>query len=144
MNGILHAHSGLRWVLFILLILAIVNAFRKWKTGAKFTGKDKLLGILTIAFTHTQAILGFVLYFVNEKYKGFSEMGNKVARFYAVEHLLGMLLAVVFITIGYSKAKKATKDSAKFRKIFIWFLLALILILVSIPWPFIIAGAKWA
>lgn len=143
MNGILHAHSGLRWVLLILLVTAIVNAFMKWKSGARFTGKDKLIGILTIAVTHTTAILGFILYFVNGKYKGFSEMSNKVARFYAVEHLLGMLLAVVFITIGYSKAKKATKDIAKFRKTLIWFLFALIFILISIPWPFIIAGAKY-
>lgn len=143
MNGILHAHSGFRWILLILLVLAIVNSFKKWKSGEKFTSKDKLLGILTLAFTHTQGILGFVLYFANEKYKGFAEMDNKILRFYAIEHLLGMLLAIVFITIGYSKAKKATKDGAKFRKMFIWFLFALIFILISIPWPFIIEGAKY-
>ena len=141
MNGILHAHSGLRWVLLLLLIFSITNAFRKWKSGEKFSASDKLLGILTLATTHTQAILGFILYFANEKYKGFAEMGNKVLRFYAVEHLFGMLLAVILITIGYSKAKKAEKDGAKFRKLFLWFLIALIVIIISIPWPFVIEGA---
>lgn len=141
MEIIKHAHSGLRWIFLLILIFAIVNAFRKWKAGEKFSGKDKLLGILTIAFTHSQAILGFILYFGQERYKGFSEMSDRILRFYAVEHLFGMLLAVILITIGYSKAKKSEKDGAKFRKTFLWFSIALIIILISIPWPFIIPTA---
>lgn len=136
-----HAHSGLRWIFLLIIIFAIVNAFRKWKSGEKFGSKDKLLSILAIAFTHSQAIIGFILYFGQGRYKGFSEMGDRVLRFYAVEHLLGMILAVVLITIGHSKAKKATKDKAKFRKTFVWFSIALVIVLISIPWPFIIEGA---
>lgn len=136
-----HAHSGIRWVFLLLLIFAIVNAFRKWKSGEKFGAKDKLINILVIAFTHTQALLGFILYFGQGRYKGFSEMGDRVLRFYAVEHLLGMVLAIVLITIGHSKVKKASKDGAKFRKSFVWFAIALLIILISIPWPFMIPGA---
>ena len=114
---------------------------RKWKSGEKYSTKDKLIGILAISLTHTQALLGFILYFGKGFYKGFSDMGDRVARFYAVEHLIGMLLAIVLITIGHSKVKKAIKDKAKFRKTFVWFSIALLIILISIPWPFIITGA---
>ena len=111
-----HAHSGLRWLFLVIIIFAIVNAIRKWKSGDKFGAKDKLISILALAFTHAQAIIGFILYFGEEKYKGFSEMGDRILRFYAVEHLLGMLVAVILITIGHSKAKKEedmTKQNSK-------------------------------
>ena len=136
-----HAHSGLRWIFLLIIIFAIVNAIRKWKSGDKFGAKDKLISVLTLAFTHTQAMIGFILYFSEEKYKGFSEMGDRILRFYAVEHLLGMLIAVILITIGHSKAKKEEDDKAKFKKIFVWFSIALLIVLISIPWPFTIAGA---
>ena len=136
-----HTHSGLRWLFLLIIIFAIVNAIRKWKSGEKYSTKDKLIGILAISLTHTQALLGFILYFGKGFYKGFSDMGDRVARFYAVEHLIGMLLAIVLITIGHSKVKKAIKDKAKFRKTFVWFSIALLIILISIPWPFIITGA---
>ncbi len=141
MEALKHAHSGLRWLFLLIIIFAIVNAIRKWKSGEKFGAKDKLISVLALAFTHTQAIIGFILYFGEEKYKGFSEMGDRILRFYAVEHLLGMLVAVILITIGHSKAKKAEDDKAKFKKIFVWFSIALLIVLISIPWPFTIAGA---
>ena len=137
-----HAHSGLRWLFLLIIIYAIINAFRKWKAGEKFGAKDKLISILAIALTHSQAIIGFVLLFISPKIS-FAEgfMKNDVIRFYLTQHAFGMILAVVFITIGHSKAKRAKKDSAKFRKIFIWFSIALLLVLISIPWPFFVAGA---
>jgi len=57
-------------------------------------------------------------------------------RFYSVEHLAGMLIAIILITIGYSSAKRLKEDRLKFKKIFTFYLIGLILILASIPWPF--------
>ncbi len=114
----------------------------KWKSGAKFGVKDKMLGVLTLSFTHTQALIGIILYILQSRWTGFAHMGEKYFRFFAVEHLIGMMLAVILITIGYSKAKKATKDSAKFRKTFVWFLAAVLVIFISIPWPFM--GHPWS
>ncbi len=144
MNGLIHAHSGFRWLLLLLLIMSIVNAFGKYKSGSKFSAKDKLLNLLTLAFMHTQALIGIVLYFAEGRYAGFANMGNKAVRFFAVEHLFGMLLAVIFVTIGYSKSKKANRDKAKFRKVFVWYLIALLIIIISIPWPFMEGlNASW-
>ena len=132
-----HTHSGLRWLFLLIIIFAIVNAIRKWKSGDKFGAKDKLLNIITIALTHTMGIIGIVLFFISPKIQ-FTEgfMKNDQIRFYLTQHTFGMVLAIILITIGYSKAKKATKDKAKFRKTAVWFAISLIIVLISIPWPF--------
>ena len=62
-----HTHSGLRWLFLLIIIFAIVNAFRKWKSGEKFGAKDKVLNIITIALTHTMGIIGIVLFFISPK-----------------------------------------------------------------------------
>jgi len=132
-----HTHSGLRWLFLLIIIFAIVNAIRKWKSGDKFGAKDKLLNIITIALTHTMGIIGIVLFFISPKIQ-FTEgfMKNDMYRFYLTQHTFGMVLAIILITIGYSKAKKAAKDSAKFRKTAVWFTISLLIVLISIPWPF--------
>ncbi len=89
-------------------------------------------------------MLGIVLYVMEQRWTGFSHMKVTILRFFAVEHTLGMVIAIALITIGYSKSKKAETDEKKFGKIGVFYLIALILILVSIPWPFRTAlGAGW-
>ena len=61
-------------------------------------------------------------------------MGNSASRLLAIEHPLMMLIAIVLITIGWSKHKKKTEDSSKFKTFAIFYGLALVLILARIPW----------
>ncbi|MCT4581984.1 MAG: hypothetical protein N4A35_11235 [Flavobacteriales bacterium] len=143
LNGLIHAHSGLRWLLLVALIFAIFNAFSKKKNGT-FEAKDKMISLLAFILSHIQLLIGLGLYVMEKRWTGFSHMKVAPLRFYAVEHTLGMLIAIVLITIGYSKSKKATEDSQKFGKIAIYYLIALVLILISIPWPFRTAlGGHW-
>lgn len=142
-TGLLHAHSGLRWVALILLIYSIINAYQKKSSGV-FTEKDRKLSVFTLMSIHIQTVLGIVLYFVSPKVNhapGF--MKDSVLRFFAVEHLLLMIIAVVLITMGHSKAKKAEDDSKKFKLIFTFFLIGLLLIIAAIPWPFRDLGGAW-
>jgi len=143
-NMFRHAHSGIRWIVLLLLIVAIVNAFMKWRSGKSFTDMDKKLFLFTMIFTHVQFIIGIVLYFTSPKvvFSGES-MKNAVNRFYLVEHSLMMFLAVLFITIGYGKVKRLTDDTAKFKSGFTYYLIALVLLLAGIPWPFRGLGAGW-
>lgn len=144
MDALKHAHSGLRWVLLLLFIGALVHAFSSWKQGKKYGAKSKLLNLVTMAVMHTQVLIGLILYFISPMVQ-FNEytMKNDVARFFAIEHILGMLLAAVLMTIGRKRAQESTKDAAKHRKIFIWYLITLIIVLASIPWPFRIETAGW-
>ena len=138
MDFLIHLHSGLRWIVLIALLLAIVNAFKKYKKG-KYGAKDKVLNLVAMAVTHTQILIGFVLYFtsarVSTAYSSGAMMKNAEFRFVAIEHLVAMVLAAVLITIGHKKSKTATFDRAKHRKVATLYLIALVLIVVSIPWP---------
>ncbi len=142
-NGLVHAHSGLRWVVLILLLITIFNAFAK-KSSGNFSEGDRKMALFTMIFTHVQFTIGLVLYFISPLvvFSGES-MKNTVQRFYLVEHIVLMLIAVALITIGHSKSKKAKTGTEKFKKISVFYLIALIVILVAIPWPFRIETAAW-
>lgn len=139
-----HAHSGLRWVVLLLLIVAIANALMKWRSGKTYTDGDRKITLFTMIGAHVQLILGLILYFISPAVK-FNEytMSDKVLRFYSVEHLTIMILAIALITIGYSQAKKKVEAAQKFRATFIYYLIGLLLILAGIPWPFRFPGAGW-
>lgn len=146
LSGIKHAHSGLRWILLILLILAVVNAFIGWRNNKSYTDKDKKIHLFAMIFVHIQVLIGLISYSLNLGGKvDFGGMkGNSVVRFFTVEHMTMMLLAVIVITIGFSRAKKIEDASLRFRLIFITYFIGLLLILAGIPWPFRAAlGAGW-
>lgn len=136
-TGLLHLHSTLRWAILIILIVAIVKHFSGKSNGASYSASDKRMALIALILCHLQVVIGFVLYF-SRGWSNFGEdtMKNAIQRFWSVEHMAGMLIAVVLITIGYSKAKRAVEDRAKFGKIATFYLIGLILILASIPWPF--------
>jgi hypothetical protein len=135
-NGLLHAHSGLRWVVLVLLVAAIIHAFSKRDIG--LNNKNRKLALFAMISVHVQLLIGLVLYFISDKVQFSGDaMGNTLTRFYTVEHLVGMLLAIAVITIGHSKGKK----TERFKPIALYYSIGLVLILVSIPWPFRNLGA---
>jgi len=145
MHGILiHAHSGFRWIVLILLVVAIFNAFTKWRSGKSFTEGDRKINLFTMIATHIQLLIGAILYFTSEKVVFSGEaMKSSVNRFFTAEHLLMMLIAIVLITLGNIRSKKAVGDSKKFRIAFTFFLIALLVLLAGIPWPFRDLGTAW-
>jgi hypothetical protein len=144
-NGLLHAHSGLRWIVLAGLIFAIFNAYKGKKSGLEFTDKDRKIGLIAFIASHIQLILGPALYFMSGKVNFCSAtMSDSVLRFFTVEHTTGMIAAIALITMGYIKSKKATESNKKFSLQFSFYLIALIIILISIPWPFREAlGGNW-
>ncbi len=139
-----HTHSGTRWITLALLVIAVVSAFLKWQSKAEFKAGDKKLNTFALIFTHIQILIGVVLFFISEKSEIVGDiMGNKLTRFFVIEHPLTMIIAAVLITIGNSRAKKASTSAAKFKTTFIFFGIGLFLILLRIPWPFQGLGAGW-
>lgn len=135
-----YTHSALRYLLLALLIFTTLRSLTAWITGGHYYNSDERAAFSTVLFTHIQLVLGLVLYFTSEKVRfgGMGEvMKNDVLRFFTVEHITMMLLAVILITIGRSRAKKAYSELDKHRRIAIFFLIALLLIFFAIPWPFL-------
>jgi hypothetical protein len=150
-NVMLHAHSVGRWIVLLLLLFAIINSLIAGRRP--FIKSDNRLGLLLTIFSDLMLLIGIYLYVVGPRgYKLFNAPGgmsavmkDPTARFYAVEHMVGMLLAIVLIHVGKAQARKAMSDKDKHRRTMIFYFLALLIILVSIPWPFraIGVGRGW-
>lgn len=141
-TGLLHLHNILRWVILILLLLALVQAFTK-KESLKKTS------LFLMIAAHTTLLLGLYQWYFSttvglkvllENMGSFGAvMKDSFARFWAVEHIFGMLVAIILITIARGKAKKGSYSAASWL-----YLIALIAILASVPWPFREAvGRPW-
>ena len=138
-TGIQHLHGTLRWVVLVLLLLSIVKAFTGMSSGRAFGDGDRKRGLFTMISLHLQLVLGLALYFGKgwaAKLGDAEVMADTVQRFFSLEHMVTMLLAVILGTFGHSLAKRASDDRSKFRRQAIWFTVSLVLILSSIPWPF--------
>lgn len=137
MEMLISTHSGLRWVVLLLLLVAIVSSLMKWQSKAMHKKSDNMLPMLAMAATHIQIVIGFILYFISPKvsfHAGF--MKETATRFYSMEHILMMFIAAVVITIGYSRAKRQSNSGKKFKTVFVFYLIGLLIILAAIPWPF--------
>lgn len=112
---------------------------------SNYTSSDNRWSLLTLIGFHLQLVIGLVLYFTQGWYQQLGNMSDKIIRFYSLEHLVAMLIAIALVTIGRSRAKKAGSDLIKFKRQFWFFLIALIIVLVNIPWPFreVGAGKGW-
>ena len=141
---LVHLHSVLRWVLLLFVVMAIILSF-PIKSGASRPGFNNLKAALwAMSTAHLQLILGLVLYFISPKVVfDTASMKNPVMRFFLVEHILVMLIAIALITIGYISGKKKTDISKRNRLIVVYFLISLILILSRVPWPFLGYGGGW-
>ncbi len=137
-TGFLHLHSFLAYAVLLILIVASVNSILGMSSNRQFKDSDRKIALFGLIFTHIQLLGGIVLYFVSQK--GFSmltsgnAMGDSAMRLTALEHPLINIIAVVLITIGFSKHKKATTDKAKFKSIGIMYAIGTILILSRLPW----------
>ena len=133
-SALAHAHSGLRWVVLILLVFAIVNSISRKSVYEK---KDKMIYLFAMVFLHIQLLIGLGLYFMSDKVV-FADgwIKEPLYRFYGLEHFVGMLIAIVIVTIGRRKGEKASDPAKKHRIIRNFYLIGLVIILASIPWPF--------
>ncbi|MGY8915164.1 MAG: hypothetical protein ACKVJF_08805 [Flavobacteriales bacterium] len=133
-------HSYLAYIVLVILILAVVNAISGLFSNRIFNlEKDFRISLFALILTHIQVLVGLILYFVSANgLQAIRELGmgglNSAARLLAVEHPFINIIAVVLITIGWSKHKKVMEAKKKFKTISIFYGLGLLLILSRIPW----------
>lgn len=132
-SGLFHGHSGLRYLVLVLLLVVIVRSIAGFLRNKPFSQLDNALSLGLLITTHIQFLLGLILYFVSPNVQ-FNEntMKDGVLRYWAVEHLMGMLIAVVLITIARSTAKRMTESLAKHKRLAIFNSIALLIIIATI------------
>lgn len=145
-NGMLHLHSVLRWIILILLLVAIYKSYTD--RNKAYTAGHKKTGLFLMIFCDVMLAVGIYQWYAGDwglkiiQLNGMGEvMKNSVLRFFAIEHTTAMLIAIVLVHIGYSYSKKDISDSQKHKRTLLYFGLALLIILISIPWPFRLVGA---
>ena len=126
-TGLFAAHSGVRYLVLLLLIAVIIKSLMGFLGKKPFEKVDNILSLLLLIFTHIQFLLGLVLYFVSDIVKFNDQtMSDKMTRYWTVEHTTGMLIAVVLITIARSTSKRMSDPVAKHKRLFIFNTIALI------------------
>jgi len=128
-------HSGWAYLALLLLVVAVVNSAIGMTSKKEFTAKDRKIALFGLIATHIQLVVGLILYFVSPLgLASFGQMAESDVRIPSMEHPLVNIIAIVLITIGWSKHKKAVENEAKFKSITIFYGLGLLLILSRIPW----------
>jgi membrane protein DedA with SNARE-associated domain len=138
-------HSLLRWVVLAACLWALLRAWSGFFGRSAWTRNDQAAGLLFTSLLNIQFILGLILYaispIIRAAFSNFAAaMKDSVLRFFAVEHFAGMLLAVIVAQVGYSISKRARTDRGKFLRSAVAYSLAGLLIIASIPWPFMKYG----
>lgn len=138
---LLSIHSLVRWLVLIGLLLAIVTSWNGLRTLRPFSKNDNRIRIFTVSFAHVQLVLGLWLYFISPMVDYFlhhfkSAVHERELRFFGMEHITMMVIAITLITTGAAKAKRKQKDADKFKTMLIWSSVALFIIFFSIPWKF--------
>ncbi len=140
MEIVLNVHSYLAYVALAILVVAVVNALTGLSGKRMFTlERDFRISLFALIISHLQLLVGLVLYFLSPNgLQAISRLGmggmNAEARLLALEHPLINIVAVVLITIGWSRHKKFMEGNKKFRAISIFYGLGLLLLLSRIPW----------
>jgi heme A synthase len=133
-------HSYWAYLVLLILIIAVFNAIIGFTSKKEFKAKDLRISLFALITAHIQLILGLIAYYTSIYYETMRNVGmgevmkNSELRKPLIEHPLLILIAITLITIGFSKHKKKTDDSSKFKTIAIFYTIALILILAVIPW----------
>lgn len=140
-STLLSLHSLTRWLVLASLLFAIFRAYRGWRSRKQFSRFDNSVRHWTATIAHIQLVLGLWLYFISPVTDYFlhnfkDAVHQRDIRFFGMEHITMMLIAIVVITIGSAKTKRRQTDIEKFRTMAIWFSIGLFIILISIPWSF--------
>jgi hypothetical protein len=134
-------HSTLRWLVLMLALIALARAIRGVAGRREWLPGDQSIGAWFVGSLDLQLLLGLILYiflspFTREAFGDFgAAMRNAPLRFFAVEHITGMIIAIALAHIGRARTKKLVDGPSRHKAALIFYALALVVLLGSIPWP---------
>jgi hypothetical protein len=139
-TGFLHLHDTLRWLLLIVIAVVLIKYLTGWLGKKLWTKEDNILGIVFTSIMDLQLLTGLILYFflspvTKQVFADFgAAMKDHDLRFYGIEHITMMVIAVILVHIGRVKSKKSKTDLKKFKIASIYYLIATAVIIAAIPW----------
>ncbi|MFN0176105.1 MAG: hypothetical protein ACKVU0_15765 [Saprospiraceae bacterium] len=139
MYYLLLCHSSLRWLVLLSIFCVLFRAWKGLVSKESFRRSDHILVSSASGFAQLQLLVGFALYFYSPVAQGWWENRSfewSESLFFGIVHFLLMAVAITVVSIGSSLAKRVSEDRKRFKALFIYYSLALLIILAAIPWPF--------
>lgn len=134
-------HKALFFVVMALGLIVLVKAAMGLSSKSEFTESDRKMGLFFLISNHTQLLIGLILYLFLSPFglKAFQDFGGEVMKIaeyrkIAVEHISTNIIAIILITMGYSKNKRAIDSAVRHKNALIFYGLGLVLLLSRIPW----------
>lgn len=128
------AHSLLRYAVLLTVAAAGLLHLRGWLAQKALLNGDRAISAWAMVLCHIQLVIGLILYLIN--WGTYATMRGAMGRFWKMEHIGAMVIAIALVTIGRMSSKRAIDERTKQKRIAIYYLIALVLILWAIPWPF--------
>lgn len=142
---VLVVHSLLRWAIVLLALLVLSRAVHGLRSGRAWTQLDQRAGLGLVISMDLQFVVGLLLYHVSVLTPASlgdlrDAMHDSELRYFAVEHVVGMVLALIAVHIGWARAKRAVDDPSRFRSLAVGIGLCALLLALSVPWPWLANG----
>ena len=140
MNTLQVLHSIIRWLVLIFAFWTVISAISGMMTKRNYGSSDDKSNFFFMLSMDIQLLIGMILYFTGPWFEYLKHLGQHMKdpyeRFFTMEHFLLMLIAWVLVHAGRIAVKKAATPRLKFKKQLTYFGIALLIILIAIPWPF--------
>lgn len=140
MQILLVLHDLIRWLILIFAFWTVINAINGMASKKEYTATDGRSNFFFMLGMDIQLLIGLILYFNNGWFESLKHIGDSMkdpmVRFFTIEHSLMMIIAWILVHAGRVSVKKAATSQRKFKKSLIYFGIALLIILIAIPWPF--------
>lgn len=146
MQTLLVLHDLIRWLILIFAFWTVIAAISGIASKREYTAMDGRSNFFFMLSMDIQLLIGLILYFSNGWFTSLKHIGESMkdpmVRFFTIEHSIMMIIAWILVHAGRVSVKKAVTSQAKFKKSLIFFGIALLIILIAIPWPFREAVAR--
>lgn len=146
MQTFLILHSLIRWLVLIFAFWTVISALTGLSGKREYSRADGKSNFFFMLSMDIQLLIGLILYFTNGWFDSLKHLGESMkdpmVRFFTMEHSVMMIIAWILVHAGRVSVKKAKTPKAKFKKTLLFFGIALLIILIAIPWPFREAVAR--
>ncbi|MCB9170372.1 MAG: cytochrome B [Flavobacteriales bacterium] len=134
-------HSLLRYGVLLFVAGAGILALRGLLLRRPILVYERLAAIVAVVLCHVQLLFGVIIYIM--RFKAFEMMAPVHERYWKYEHISMMLVAITLVTIGRGLSKRARTEPGKQLRIAVFYLIALVIMIVAIPWPITEFGSQY-
>ena len=146
MQTLLVLHNLVRWLILLFGFWTLISAIAGMSSRKEYSATDGRTNFFFMLGMDIQLLIGLILYFTGVWFDRLKHIGESMKdptlRFFTMEHGLLMIIAWILVHAGRISVKKAPTSQAKYKKTLLYFGIALLLILIAIPWPFREAVAR--